>query len=297
MPGPAAGDDLEWRRGARLRAMSDMAGSNDCSFRINRARWDELVAVHLRSPGYRVAAFKAGEDHLHPIEAAEIGPIAGKRLVHLQCHFGLDTLCLARRGAVVTGLDFSLTAIAAARALSAETGIPARFVAGNVYDAPALIGERFDVVYVSWGAINWLPNLAAWAKVVAEMLEFGGFLYLLEGHPLAMALEQQGPASPILPVCDYFQKPGPLVNFAATSYTGDPDRLANPEMHEWIHPLGDVVTALVEAGLTLDWLHEFDRVAWRMFPCLEEGADHMWRMPAGRPSLPLAYSIRARKPA
>jgi len=229
-----------------------MAGSNDRSFRINRARWDELVAIHLRSPDYRVAAFKAGEDHLHPIEAAEIGPIAGKRLVHLQCHFGLDTLCLARRGAVVTGLDFSLTAIAAARALAAETGIPARFVAGNVYDAPALVGERFDVVYVSWGALNWLPDIARWAKVVAEMLENGGFLYLLEGHPIAMALAQEEPDSAILPTYDYFQKPDPLVNFAATSYTGDPDPVTHTEMHEWIHPIGAMVTALIEEGLSIE---------------------------------------------
>lgn len=274
-----------------------MAGWNDHSFRVNRARWDELVPIHLRSPDYRVAAFKAGEDHLHPIEAAEIGAIAGKRLLHLQCHFGLDTLCLARRGAVVTGLDFSPAAIAAARSLAAETGIPAGFVDGNLYDAPTLLAERFDIVYVSWGALNWLPDISRWANVVADMLETGGFLYLLEGHPAAMALAQEGPAAPILPTYDYFQHPEPLVSFAPTSYTGDPDPVAHTEMHEWIHPLGAVVTALIEAGLVLDWLREHDRVAWQLFPCLEEGSDHMWRMPAGRPSLPLAYSIRARRPA
>jgi SAM-dependent methyltransferase len=274
-----------------------MAEPIEQSFRVNRARWDELVDIHLRSPGYRVAAFKASEDHLHPIEAAEIGPIAGKRLIHLQCHFGLDTLCLARRGAVVTGLDFSPDAITAARALAAETGIPGRFVLGNVYDAPALVDERFDVVYVSWGAINWLPDIRGWAKIVAEMLATGGFLYLLEGHPLAMALAQDGPDAPILPSYDYFQEPGPLVSHASTSYTGDPDPLTHTEMHEWIHPLGTVVTALIDAGLALDWLHEHDRVAWRMFPCLEEGSDRMCRLPAGRSSLPLAYSIRAHKPA
>ncbi len=275
--------------------MSDEAGSIERSFWINRARWDELVAIHLRSPDYRVAAFKAGEDHLHPIEAVEIGPIAGKRLVHLQCHFGLDTLCLARRGASVTGLDFSSAAIAAARALAAETGIPACFVLGNIYDAPALIGGHFDIVYVSWGALNWLPDIKGWAQIVARMLGVGGVLYLIEGHPLAMALDQAGPDSPILPTHDYFQSPAPLVGYAAASYTGDPDPVAHAEMHEWIHPLGVVVTALIEAGLVLDWVHEHDRIAWQMFCCLEQGPDHMWRLPVGRPSLPLAYSIRARK--
>lgn len=265
------------------------------SFRVNRARWDELVAIHLRSPDYRVAAFKAGEDHLHPIEAAEIGPVAGKRLVHLQCHFGIDTLSLARRGAIVTGLDFSPPAIAAARTLAAETGISSRFVEGNVYDAPALLGERFDVVYVTWGAINWLPDIARWARVVSALLEAGGYLYLLEGHPVAMALDQDQPGSPIAPAHDYFQGAGPLVNFAPTSYTADPNRLAHTEMHEWVHPLGAVVSALIAAGLTLEWLHEHDSIAWRMFACLEEEPDHMWRLPAGWPSLPLSYSLRARK--
>jgi hypothetical protein len=112
-----------------------------------------------------------------------------------------------------------------------------------------------------------------------------------------MALAQAQARSPISATYDYFQKPDPLVNFAATSYTGDPDRLAHTEMHEWIHPLGAVVIALLEAGLVLEWLREHDHVAWQMFPCLEEAADYMWRMPPGRPSLPLAYSIRARKPA
>lgn len=272
-----------------------MADFFDRSFRVNRARWDELVPIHLSSPDYRVAQFKSGNDHLHPIEAAEIGLVAGRPLLHLQCHFGLDTLSLARRGAIATGLDFSPVAIAAAQALAAETGIAARFVEGNVYDAPALIGERFDIVYVTWGAINWLPDIRGWAQVVARLLEPGGSLYVLEGHPLAMALDQEDPAAPITSAYDYFQKPDPLVNFATQSYTGDPEPLSNTEMHEWIHPLGAVVTALVEAGLVLEWLHEHDRVAWRMFACLEEGPDHMWRLPAGRPSLPLAYSLRAHK--
>ena len=272
-----------------------MTGRFDRSFRVNRARWDELVAIHLRSPDYRVAQFKAGEDHLHAIEAAEIGPVAGKRLLHLQCHFGLDTLSLARRGAIATGLDFSPAAIAAAHALAAETGIPARFVLGNVYDTPRLIAERFEIVYVSWGAINWLPDIAQWAQTVAAMLEDDGFLYLLEGHPFAMALDQEQPGSPIAPAFDYFQSPEPAVNFASTSYTGDPDPIVHTEMHEWIHPLGAVVTALAAAGLALDWLHEHDRVAWRMLPSLEEGADRLWRLPAGRPSLPLSYSLRAHK--
>ena len=162
-----------------------MTDSFEKSFAINKARWSEVVEVHARSPFYRVAEFLQGEDVLYPIESEEIGPLAGKRLLHLQCHLGLDTLCLARRGAIATGLDFSPEAIAKAEALAREAGVPARFVEGNVYDTPRLIAERFDVVYSTWGTICWLPDIVRWAEVVAEMLAPGGFLYLLEGHPFA----------------------------------------------------------------------------------------------------------------
>src|SRR5262249_13588362 len=157
-----------------------------------------------RSPFYRVEQFLAGEDVRYPIERAETGSVAGKRVVHLQCHFGLDTLCLARKGAIATGLDFAPSAIAKARDLAERSGLAARFVEGNVYDAPRLIPERFDLVYVTWGAICWLPDIAGWARVVAQMLALGGSLYLLEGHPFALALDQASAEGPILPAFDYF---------------------------------------------------------------------------------------------
>ena len=169
-----------------------MTDSFEKSFAINKARWGEVVEVHARAPFYRVAEFLRGEDVLYPIESEEIGPLAGKRLLHLQCHLGLDTLCLARRGAIATGLDFSPEAIAKAEALAGEANVPARFVEGNVYDTPRLITERFDVVYSTWGTICWLPDIARWAKVVAEMLAPGGFLYLLEGHPFAIGSGADG---------------------------------------------------------------------------------------------------------
>ena len=147
-------------------------------FDANRRRWDEAVALHIKgdSKVYRLSAFRAGADILGPIENDELGDVAGKRVLHLQCHFGLDTLCLARRGAEVTGLDFSSAAIKAARALSRETGVPATFVEGNLYDAPDLIDGAFDLVFVTWGAINWLPDIGRWAEIVAHFLKPGGAL-------------------------------------------------------------------------------------------------------------------------
>ena len=266
------------------------------SFAINKARWSEVVKIHARSAFYRVAEFLKGEDVLSPIESAEIGPLQGKRLLHLQCHLGLDTLCLARRGAIVTGLDFSPQAVAKAEELSRDSGIPARFVEGNVYDTPRLIAGRFDVVYVTWGAICWLPDIARWAEVVARMLAPGGFLYLLEGHPYAHVLEQTEADGPLIATYDYFQGAAPLVFRDEATYADASAQIVNREAHEWNHAIGSILNALIDAGLVLEWLHEHDRLAWRLYKCLEEGPDRMFRLPAGRPKLPLAFSLKARKP-
>ena len=245
--------------------MADILAHQE-SFAVNKARWDEVVPIHVASPFYRVKEFLAGEDILLPIESAEIGDLRGKSLVHLQCHFGLDTLALARRGAKVTGLDFSPNAIAAARDLASQTGIEATFVEGNLYDAPSLIADRFDQAYVTWGAINWLPDIRGWARVVAEMLKPGGELYLLEGHPFAFTLDLQSgdKSAPLRPTFDYFHGPAPIVFDEATTYTGEDTKLAHTRTHEFTHPVGDIISALLDAGLTLTYYKEHDSLAWAM---------------------------------
>jgi SAM-dependent methyltransferase len=244
------------------------------SFRVNRARWDELADLHRRSPFYGIDKFRAGDSlGLSPIEAAEIGDVAGKRLVHLQCHIGLDTLYLARRGARATGLDFSPRAIAAARDFARESGLPTRFVEGNLYDALDLIPERFDVVYVTWGAICWLPDIARWAAIVATLLVPGGFLYLADGHPAAQMLEQDRADGPIESRYDYHTTGDALVFHQPVSYSGDADPMRNTEEHNWIHPLGAIINGLLSAGLALEFLHEHEVLPWRLFPCMSEGPD------------------------
>jgi len=274
-----------------------MSSRTDDSFEINKARWNEVVDLHFRSPFYRVPQFLAGEDVLLPIESDEIGPLHGRRLLHLQCHFGLDTLCLARRGAIATGLDYSAEAIHRARDLAREAGFDSRFLEGNVYDAAELISERFEIIYVTWGALTWLPDIPGWAKLVAWMLEPGGFLYLLEGHPFALALDQATADAPITPSFDYFQGEEPLVFRETASYADPSAQIAHAESHEWTHGLGKVLNALIEAGLAIEWVHEHDCVAWQMLKCLEQGPDRMFRMPAGWPRLPLSYSLKARRSA
>jgi SAM-dependent methyltransferase len=265
------------------------------SFAINRAWWDGVVETHVNSESYLTKAFREGGDTLHPIESAEIGDVRGKSLVHLQCHFGLDTLSLARRGAQVTGVDFSPSAVRTARELAAEANIDARFIESNVYDAAAALGGTYDIAYVTWGALVWLPDLHRWARVVADVLKPGGFLYLLEGHPMALSLEQKA-EDPLTPGWPYFEQDRPMVIDEPGSYADKQAKLAHTRTHEWPHPLQQIFGALLEAGLAIEMFHEHDRIAWQLWPCLEYDGNRMYRLPKDRMRLPLSFSLQARKP-
>ena len=152
---------------------------------LNRAMWNERVPLHRRSRLYDLPGFKAGALSLSAHEIADLGDVRDRDLVHLQCHFGKDTLSWARLGARVTGLDFSEPAVTAAEELAREISVDARFVIADIYDAPAALdGRRFDIVYTGVGALCWLPDMERWAKVVFDLLRPGGQLYLFEFHPL-----------------------------------------------------------------------------------------------------------------
>jgi SAM-dependent methyltransferase len=268
-------------------------------FEQNRRNWDDRAVIHRqdKAGGYRVNAFLAGEDNLHPIEDREIGDVSGKRIAHLQCHFGIDTLCLARRGATCAGLDFSPAAIAAARDLQRQTGFDAEFFEANAYDARSVLNGDFDIVYVTWGAINWLPDIAQWAKVVASLLRPGGFLYLLEAHPSLITLDENDPR--LRPAYDWrTPRDNPITMDCPTTYTGDTTPIANSITHEWIHPLGDIINGLIAAGLAISYLHEHEEIAWQFAPCMVpiNGKRRMWRLPDTLPRLPLSFSLKAMKP-
>ena len=179
-------------------------------YEMNRRHWDESAGIHVKSTTgvYRTEDFRNGADILLPLEARELPDVRDKDILHLQCHFGLDTLSLARRGARVTGVDFSPVAIREARKLSEETGVPGTFVECNLYDAPDHVDGKFDGVYVSWGAICWLPDIPGWARIVSHFLRPGGFLYLAEGHPAALALDEA--EGRIVPTYSYFQDETPV---------------------------------------------------------------------------------------
>jgi SAM-dependent methyltransferase len=267
----------------------------------NLRTWEAWTQIHVGSDFYDVASFR---DESNPIrlrdyEIAEVGPVAGKSLLHLQCHFGLDTLSWARLGARVTGADFSPAAIEAATALATELGIDARFVVSDLYDLPRKLDGQFDVVYTSRGVLGWLPSISRWADVVAHFVKPGGMFYMTEVHPVAQVFEDEGDVQPgdLRLRYPYWEHPDPLSFQVEGSYA---DRTAPTEglvEHSWNHSLGEVVSALIDSGLRLDFLHEFDFAEWAM-PFLEPGADGRSRLPAdvhGR--LPLFFSLRATKPA
>jgi SAM-dependent methyltransferase len=258
----------------------------------NRAWWDERVPLHLASGFYDLAGFFAKPDVLRAFELDEIGDVTGKRLLHLQCHIGLDTLSWATRGATVTGVDFSEPAVEAANMLAAQLSLPARFVTADVYDtARVLPGETFDIVYVTFGALNWLPELTRWAGLVTGLVAPGGFLYVADTHPVQDVLDD---ATGRQFEHDYFA-PGRFVWEASGSYA-DPTAVTTSNVTiEHHHTLGAIVTAVATAGLRVEFLHEHDSTMSQRFDTLVRGDDTLYRYPPDIPRAPLLFSLRASK--
>ena len=263
---------------------------------LNRAMWDERVASHADSQFYDVPGFLAGGEALRPFELAEVGDVSGRTLLHLQCHFGQDNLAWARHGATVTGLDFSPRAVEAAGELALAAGIAdARFVAADVHVASeALAGETFDIVYTGLGALCWLPDIEHWARTAASMVAPGGFLYLAEFHPVSDMFGDDARTVEY----DYFRREATVWDEPGT-YT---DYVEEPKVTvcvEWQHGLGDVLSAIAAAGLRIEFVHEHDFSLFPRFPVLEpqtEGITRVYRLPQGRPRLPMIYSVRAVRP-
>jgi len=253
----------------------------------NRDLWDGWARLHAESPFYRTDAFKAGESVLKQVEVAELGDVAGKSLLHLQCHFGLDTLSWARLGARVTGVDFSEEAISLARRLSQETGVSGRFIRSNIYDLPAVLDEQFDIVFTSYGVLCWLPDLARWAEVAARYVCPGGTFYMVEFHPILQVLSEDGERIEN----SYFPAGQPLTYDTRGSYAAASD--VTRRAHEWAHPVSEVLTALIGAGLTLECVHEFPFTVDPYWDIFEEQGPGRYGL-RGRPNtLPLMYSVRA----
>jgi 2-polyprenyl-3-methyl-5-hydroxy-6-metoxy-1,4-benzoquinol methylase len=280
--------------------MSDTTDPADL-IEVNRVNWDERVVPHLKA--YGAEAFADDPSALSGVVRDDLdlmrphleeGSVAGRRLLHLQCHIGTDTLSWARLGARVTGVDFSGAAIEAADALAARAGLPARFVQATVEEAPEAVGERFDIVYTSIGVLCWLPDLAAWARVIHDMLEPGGLFFVRDAHPMLYTLDEER-ADELVVRWPYFDSGTALRWDDPSDYADDHTRLENATTFEWHHSLADVVQSLLDAGLELTSFGEHRTIPWRAHPSFVEH-DGGWVLPEGAERLPLTFSLTARRP-
>jgi SAM-dependent methyltransferase len=266
---------------------------------LNRANWDDRAAAHAASPDYFAEQFIADPEFLSEVVRFDIpllGDVRGLRAVHLQCHIGTDTISLARLGATMTGLDFSGASLAHARRLSESAGTPVEFVESNVYDAlDVLAPERFDLVFTGVGALCWLPEVKPWAQVVAALLVPGGRLFIREGHPMMWSLDEARPEALVVDY-PYFEREEALVDDDPSTYVATDAEFTQNITYSWNHGLGEIITALLDAGMELTGLVEHDSVPWEALPGqMVQGELGEWRL-ADRPwRLAHSYTLQARK--
>ncbi|HET7494004.1 MAG TPA: class I SAM-dependent methyltransferase [Candidatus Limnocylindrales bacterium] len=272
----------------------------EASFAANQRLWDAWTAVHAAGEFYDLAGFREGGIRIRPYEIAALGDVTGKSLLHLQCHFGLDTLSWARLGAIVTGVDFSPAAIRLARELAADIGITdARFIESNVYQLPVRLADAFDIVYTSRGVLGWLPDIRGWARVVARFVRPGGRFYISEAHPVIQVFESEGVGPRELRLqYPYWEHGDPLIFDVHGSYADrDAELGAEHTEHGWDHGLGEIVSALIDAGLRIDRLEEQPFLEWPAdFLVEREPGSGVYVLPDGPGELPLMFSLLASKP-
>jgi SAM-dependent methyltransferase len=264
---------------------------------VNRANWDDRAAAHAASPGYAVDRFVADPTFLSEVvrfDRERLGDLQGLAAVHLQCHIGTDTVSLARLGARMTGVDLSPASLAEARRLAARTGTPVDFVESEVYRAlEVLTPGAFALVYTGIGALCWLPDIARWAGVVAGLLRPGGRLFLREGHPMLWSLDERD-TDRLVVGFPYFERDEPLVFDDAGTYVPTDATFAHNTSWVWNHGLGQIVTALLDAGMELTGLVEHDSVPWEALPgqmvCDEDGE---WRLASEPWRLAASYTLQA----
>jgi SAM-dependent methyltransferase len=265
----------------------------------NRAMWDERSPAHAASPDYAVQQLIADPNRLSDVvrfDVARLGAVSGLRGVHLQCHIGTDTISLARLGARMTGLDFSAAALTIAREITQSAGVTVDYVESDVYDASEVLGDNiFDLVYTGVGALVWLPDVRRWADVVARLLRPGGRLFLREGHPVLWALDETR-TDVIAFGYQYFEHAEPLRFDASDTYVETDAVFTCVESREWNHGMGEIITAVLEAGLQLTMFVEHDSVPWEALPGRMTESDGEWRLTEHGERVPLSYTLQAVKP-
>jgi SAM-dependent methyltransferase len=262
-----------------------MAMSNDKYFEMNRAGWDQRVKAHFESRFYDVDGFFAGDTSLREIELAELTNVSGKRLLHLQCHFGLDTLSWSRLGAICTGVDISPVAIEKARELAAGSKFDTTFICSDIYGYERHDDKPYDIVFTSYGTVCWLPDLRKWAEVVASSLVKGGTFYMVEFHPIY----------DLLAGYSYFTQDAPDVDEEGTYTENGADVVA--KLATWAHPLSSVINALVGVGIQLERLKEYPYSPYNCFEGMVEREPGRYYLSHKGHDVPIVYSLTGRKVA
>ncbi len=256
---------------------------------INKACWETRTDVHIQSEFYDVSGFIAGKSSLKEIEIEFLNAVHGKTVLHLQCHFGLDTLSLSRLGALVTGIDFSEKAIGFARSLATNCGLSADFVLTDVYSVPDKIEKTFDYVFTTYGTIGWLPDIQKWAAVIARMLKPGGKLIFIEFHPFVWIYDNDFTELKY----DYFNS-YPIVETENGTYT-DTNAEITTQSIGFNHGLSEVVSALLSEGLVIEQFREYPYSPFECFPNMIEIAPSRFVFQRFGTKLPLTYALIARK--
>ena len=245
----------------------------------NKITWDKRTKIHVDSKLYNVKGFLDGGCSLREIETSEMGSVKGKRLLHLQCHFGLDTLSWARKGAIVTGVDFSPVAIEQANQIKKSVNIDAQFICSDVYEFGEKESNGYDIVFTSYGVLCWLPSLSLWAKTIAKHLKPGGRFYMVEFHPV----------HDLFSGYSYFHSSEPDVEEAST-YTENSGNKKST-MITWAHPLSEVINALITAGIRILRVNEFPFSPYNCFDGLEEKEQGRFYFVDSKHEIPMVYSI------
>lgn len=260
-------------------------------FEANKRIWNQRTAVHKDSSFYNLQGFKNGESVLTPIELNEVGDVKGKKMLHLQCHFGMDSLDWARRGAIVTGVDLSEKAIEEAVKLNDELGLNAKFVCCNIYDVKQHLDpkEQFDIVFTSYGVVGWLPELSSWGKLISDYLKPGGIFYLAEFHPVVWMFDDD-----FTHIKYPYENREVIVVENEGTYT---DRKANITGKEygWNHSLSEVLNSLINAGLKINFLNEYLYSPYPSFRHVVEFEKGKWYIKGLEGRIPMVYSLSASK--
>jgi SAM-dependent methyltransferase len=264
---------------------------NNKYFEANLKRWNELVDINPESEWYDLKGFVQGKTSLLPIEIEELGDVNGKSLLHLQCHFGMDSLSWARKGAKVTGVDFSDRAIELAKQLSKELKISARFIQSNIYDTPKILKEKFDIVFTSYGVLCWLPDLSKWAEVINYCLKPGGTFYIIEGHPFGSLIDEKFKES-FQVGYNYFTEGNPTQWDEDGTYADHKAKLKHRTNYQWDHTMSDIINALLSVNLELEFFHEFPFTFHNFHPDLKRREDGYWEFQHLEFSVPMMFSLK-----